>query len=81
MKIKDRELNEKATLAQKLTSDVEEIRFVFNTKGEEAQLYAEELRKLRASNIELESQIKNQNLEIRRLKRKPPVLCEGCQVR
>ena len=48
---------------------------MFNTKGEEAQIYSEELQRLKAENIELESQIKNQNIEIRKLRRKPPVLC------
>lgn len=48
---KDRELGDKGVQMQRLSSEIEEMRFVLTSKGEEVQLYSGELQRARADNI------------------------------
>lgn len=55
LRLKEKENHDKAAIAQRLSSQIEEMKYMFTSKGEEANLYSAELQRLRADNIDLEA--------------------------
>ena len=47
LRLKEKELTEKEGHIKRLMTETEETRFFFNSKGEEAQIYASEVERLK----------------------------------